>query len=68
MTQQMLVGYLREFDIIYLDDIIVYSDNYEGHLAQVFEWLQTIYTPSATDRRLCPAENLHGTMLLPLPV
>lgn len=41
--QQVLIDYLREFTLVYLDDIIVYSNSpeeYVQHLAHVFERLQ----------------------------
>lgn len=42
MAQDVLVGYLRDFTIAYLDDIIIFSDNMEDHLRHlrlVFERL-----------------------------
>lgn len=32
MAQQVLVGYLWEFVIVKLDDIMVYSEHYEDYL------------------------------------
>lgn len=43
MTQEVLAGYLHNFAIAYLDDIIVYSNNWDDHLHHltlVFERLQ----------------------------
>jgi hypothetical protein len=43
MCQEVLPGYLRKFAMVYLDDIIVYSQSYEEHLKHlrlVFERLQ----------------------------
>lgn len=42
MTQHVVVGDLREFAMVYLNDIIVHSDNFEKypkHLAGVFKRL-----------------------------
>lgn len=42
MAQEVLVGYLRDFAIAYLDDIIIYSDtwtDHQRHLRLVFERL-----------------------------
>jgi transposase InsO family protein len=44
MCQEVLPGYLRKFAMVYLDDIIVYSQSYREHLRHlrlVFERLQT---------------------------
>jgi hypothetical protein len=41
-TQEVLPGYLRSFTLVYLDDIIIYSPDYNTHLAHlrlVFERL-----------------------------
>lgn len=43
MSQDVLVGYLREFCLVYLDDIIIYSRDWSDHLMHlglVFERLQ----------------------------
>lgn len=43
MTQEVLVGFLHKFAIVYLDDIVVYSNSWEEHLHHltlVFERLQ----------------------------
>jgi transposase InsO family protein len=43
MSQEVLTGHLRNFTMVYLDDIIVYSTNHEEHIKHlqlVFERLQ----------------------------
>ena len=38
----VMSGYIDDFVLVYLDDILVYSDNaneHETHLRQVFDWL-----------------------------
>lgn len=43
MTQEVLPGYLRKFALVYLDDVIVYSNSWEEHLRHlhlVFERLR----------------------------
>ena len=44
MTQEVLPGYLRQFAVVYLDDVIIYSNNWEdhiNHIQRVLERLQT---------------------------
>ena len=39
----VMSGYIDDFVLVYLDDILVYSDNaeeHEAHLRQVFDWLR----------------------------
>jgi hypothetical protein len=53
MSQEVLTGHLRNFTIVYLDDIIVYSTNHEDHIKHiqlVFERLQI---------RKCAPEKCH---------
>lgn len=53
MVQEVLAGYIHQFAMVYLDDIIVYSRDLEehlGHLQLIFERLQKHNLTCATDK------------------
>ncbi|KAH0820797.1 hypothetical protein GEV33_001994 [Tenebrio molitor] len=53
MSQEVLTGHLRNFTMVYLDDIIVYSTNHKEHIKHlqlVFERLQIHGLPCAPEK------------------
>ena len=53
MTREVLPGCLRKYAVVYLDDVIIYSDNWEDHiqhLRRVLERLQTHNLRLAADK------------------
>lgn len=53
MSQEVLVGYIRKFAMVYLDDVIVYSDTWEDHLRHlslVFERLRQHHLTCAPEK------------------
>ncbi|CAB0040090.1 unnamed protein product [Trichogramma brassicae] len=55
MTQEVLTKYLGKFCLVYLDDIIVYSKNYEDHLYHLSLVLERLSIHKLT----CCPEKLH---------
>jgi hypothetical protein len=61
MCQEVLAGYLRDFCMVYLDDIIVYSSDWKTHmyhLRLVFERLQQFSLRCAADKCKLASERL----------
>ena len=48
MNQEVLTGYIRKFCIVYLDDIIIFSQNVEDHLHHLALVLQRLHIQNPT--------------------
>lgn len=55
MTQEVLTGHLRKFCLVYLDDIIIFSENWEDHVRHLHLVLERLQEHNLT----CSIEKCH---------